>query len=123
MSRSELSRTLGSIAALLVSYAATFWLFTMLPRTLTPIGNLGWISAIVCVVGVGVFSWAKILASVANKRHLTERECRYLPLVTIIPGCILFWAGGFNWTTGDLVLYQFIFTGVLLRKFAFPDAD
>jgi hypothetical protein len=123
MTRSEWTQTLGSIVALVVSYAAAFWLLTITPHDLTPTHRLGWIAALYCTMGVGVFFWARILALAAKKRSWTLRNCRYIPLMTIIPGCVLFLAGGLNFSTFNLLLYQSLFTGALLRKFAFPNAD
>jgi hypothetical protein len=123
MSRSEWTQTLGSIAALVVSYAAAFWLLTLTPHDLSPLNRLGWMAALLCAMGVGVLFWAKILALAARKRNWTVRDCRYIPLLTIIPGCILFLASGVSWNTINPILYQAGFTGVLLRKFVFPNAD
>jgi hypothetical protein len=123
MSRSEWTQTLGSIAALGVSYAAAFWLLTLTPHDLGPLKRLGWMAAFFCAMGVGVLSWAKILALAAKKRNWTLRDCQYISMLTIIPGSILFLAGGFGWNTIIPVLYQAIFTGALLRKLVFPNAE
>jgi len=123
MSRSEWTQIFGSVAALVVSYAAAFWLFTLSPHDLSPVNRLGWVSAVYCTIGVGGFFWAKLLALAAKKRDWTLKDCRYIPLLTMIPGCILFLAGGFNWNTINLLFYQALTTGLLLRKFAFPNAD
>ena len=123
MSRSEWTQTLGSIAALVVSYGAAFWLLTLTPHDLSPLNRLGWMAALFCAMGVGSLFWAKILALAAKKRSWTLRDCQYISMLTMIPGCILFLAGGFASKTINPVLYQALFTGALLRKFAFPNAD
>ena len=123
MSRSELTRTAGVIAALIVSYAAAFWMLTVGPHNLSLPSRLGWICALFCALGVGVFSWTTILAAVAKRRQWTLRNCQYMALLTIIPGSVLFFAAGANLRALNLVLYQAICTGLLVKKFVFPNAD
>lgn len=126
MSRSELGASLSSIAAILVSYGAMFWLLTIRARGHLDLGDrLGWVCAIYCATGAGVFFWARILASVAKKRLWSCRNCRLMPLWTMIPGSVLFFAGGLHWNANavNLVLYEAIFTGLLLVKLVYPNAD
>jgi hypothetical protein len=121
MSRMELSRTLGSIAAVLVSYAAAFWLLTLSRQGFNTLGRIGWLSAVYCAMGVGVFFWAKILAPVAKKRFWSQRGCQYAALMVMIPGCILFVARPSILHTGNLLILQSLFTGLLLTKFVYPN--
>src|ERR1700689_2587650 len=96
MSRSELTRNAGAIAALIVSYAAAFWMLTVGPHNLSLPSRLGWICALLCPLGVGVFFWSRILAAVAKRRQWTQRNCQYMALLTMIPGSVLFFAAGAN---------------------------
>jgi hypothetical protein len=123
MSRSELTRTVGAIAALIVSYAAAFWMLTLRSHNLSLPSRLGWVCALFCVLGVGVFFWTTILAAVARRRQWTQRNCQYMALLTIIPGSVLFFAAGANLRALNPVLYQAVCTGLLVRKFVFPNAD
>jgi hypothetical protein len=123
MSRSELTRTAGAIAALIVSYAAAFRMLTLRSHDLSLLGRLGWICALLCPLGVGVFFWSRILAAVAKRRQWTQRNCQYMALLTMIPGSVLFFAAGANLRALNLVLYQAICTGLLVKKFVFPNAD
>jgi hypothetical protein len=122
VSRTELSHTLGSIAAIVASYAAAFWLIALPHHDLNFVGRIGYISALYCVIGVGVFSWANILALAAKKRHWSQRDCQFAPLLTIVPGCVLFLAGGFTFAVANLVTYEALFTRLRLSKLAFPNA-
>ena len=122
-SRSELSQALGSIAALIASYAAAFWLITLPHNELNLLRRIGYVSALYCVIGVGVFFWAKILASAAKKRQWSRRDCQYAPLLTIIPGCVLFLAGGFTHGVINVLIYEAFFTQWRLSKLAYPNAN
>lgn len=123
MSRSELSRALGSIAAVLVSYAAAFWLLALPHHYLTFLGRVGYVCAVYCVIGVGVFFWANILALAAKKRQWSQRDCQYAPLLTIIPGCVLFLAGGYPLGVASLLIYEALFTRFRLSKLVYPNAS
>ncbi len=121
MSRSELSRMLGSIAAVFTSYAAAFWLLTLPHRQFNFLSRIGYVSALYCVMGVGIFFWANVLAPIGKKRRWSQRNCQYAPLITIIPGCVLFLAGGFTWAVANLLMYQALFTRFCLAKLLYPN--
>jgi len=123
MSRSELGGILGSIAAVVVSYAAMLWLLTLRARGLDLAGRIGWACAAVCAMGAGAFFWAKILALVAKKRDWSRRDCRLMPFWTFIPGSVLFFAVGLHWFAVYFVIYEEMFISALLTKWMFPDAD
>ncbi|MFZ0521141.1 MAG: hypothetical protein WAL95_08970 [Candidatus Acidiferrales bacterium] len=123
MSRAELSQTLGSIAAIVASYAAAFWLIALPHHDLSFVGRIGYVSAVCCVIGVGAFSWANILALAAKRRHWSRRDCQFIPLLTIIPGCVLFLAGGPTFGVANLILYEELFVSFRLAKLAFPNAN
>jgi|HubBroStandDraft_4_1064222.scaffolds.fasta_scaffold207684_2 hypothetical protein len=89
---------------------------------LSVLSRLGYVSAVYCALGVGVFFWANILAWAARKRQWSRRDCQYAPLLTIIPGCVLFLAGGFTLSVINLLLYQSLFTRLRLTKLTYPNA-
>jgi hypothetical protein len=130
-SRSELNQTLYSVAAVLASYAAAFWLITLPHHDLNfPMlwraqffSRIGYVSAVYCAIGVGVFFWAQILALAAKKRQWSRRDCQYAPLLTIIPGCVLFLAGGFTLGVLNLLICEAFFTRLRLSKLSYPNAN
>jgi hypothetical protein len=123
MSRSEFGQILGSSTAVLLSYAAAFWLIGLPHRGLNFLSRVGYVSAIYCVIAVGVFFWAQILAVAAKERQWSRRDCQYAPLLTMIPGCVLFLAGGFTLGVINLLIYEALFTRFRLAKLAYPNAD
>jgi len=122
MSRVQLSRILGSIAAVLASYVATFWLLTLPLHGFASLGRVGWVSAIYCALGVGVYFWAKILTPVAKQRYWSQRNCQLAAILIVIPGCLLFLSGGPILNVGTLLVNQALFTGLLLGKSVYPNA-
>ena len=123
MSRSESGQVVASIAGVLASYAAAFWLIASPHHHLSILDRLGYLSAIYCVLGVGVFFWAKILAVVAKVRLWSRRDCQYAPILTIIPGCVLFLAGGDALSVLNFLLFEAMFIRFRLSKLAFPNAS
>jgi hypothetical protein len=122
VSLSEFAETLGSILGILVSYSATFWLL-LAPHNRTALVITGWMSAVYCSLGVGAFFWAKIFAHVARKRLWSRQDCMYPPLLIVIPGCVLFLAGGSILFTINLLLYQSIFTRFRLISLVHSNTD
>jgi hypothetical protein len=118
-----LSQALGSIAAISASYTAAFWLITLPHHNLNFLSRVGYVSAVYCAIGVGVYFWARILAFAAKKRQWSQRDCQYAPLLTIIPGCVLFLAGGFTLGVINILLYEALFTRLRLSKLAYPNAN
>jgi hypothetical protein len=118
-----LSQALGSIAAVIASYAAAFWLITLSHHNLNFLSRIGYVSAVYCALGVGVFFWSRILVFSAKKRQWSRRDCQYAPLLTIIPGCVLFLAGGFTLGVINLLINEAFFTQWRLSKLAYPNAD
>src|ERR1700679_131200 len=117
MTRAELSKFLGSVAALVVSYCAAFWLFSLPVHNFSVLSRLGFISAVICVLGVGVFFWATILAPIAKKLQWSDRKCQLFSLITMIPAIIFLLLNHSAFWFGSLLLYQSMFTGFLLTKF------
>jgi hypothetical protein len=118
-----LSELLGSIVAILTFYAAAFWLIALPHHNLNFLSRIGYVSAVYCALGVGVFFWAKILNWAAKKRHWSRRDCQYAPLLTMIPGCVLFVAGGFTLGVINLLIYEALFTRFRLSKLAYPNTN
>ena len=121
MSKSGLIRTSGWIAGLLVSYVATFGMLALPLHTFAPMSRVGLICALVCSVGANVFFWARILASVAKKRGWSQRNCQVATSLVIIPGAILFLAGGSFMSTVNLLIQEALWTGMLCSKFVYPN--
>jgi hypothetical protein len=122
MTRTEMGKMLSSIAALVVSYAAAFWLLTLPHHGLAVPARIGYVSSVFSVLGVGVYFWATILAPVARKRQWSPRECQLIPLVTMAPALVfLFLFADGSMQTGNLLFYQPMLTGFLLVKFVHPD--
>jgi len=118
-----LSQALSSIAAVVASYAAAFWLITLPHHNLNFLSRIGYVSAVYCAIAVGVFFWARILWLAARKRRWSRRDCQYAPLLTIFPGCVLFLAGGFTLGVINLLICEALFTRLLLSKLAYPNAN
>lgn len=123
MPRSELGRMLGSIPAVVVSYAAAFWLLDFPHHDLSPLPRLGWVCALYCAVGVGGFFWSEILAFVARKRQWSPEGSRHASYLILIPGSVLLLAGTSKMWIVNLLLYQSLFVGLRVRKLVHPDAD
>jgi hypothetical protein len=121
MARTEMWKMLGSVAALAVSYAAAFWLLASELQGMSVIARVGWISSVVCVLGVGVYFWATILAPFAKRRQWSPRECQFFCLLTVIPGVVFLLTSHAALRSGNLLLYQALFSGFLLVKFVHPD--
>src|ERR1700683_4813286 len=94
MSKSGLIRTSGWIAGLLISYVACLGILALPKHNFSSMSRIGLICALVRSVGASVFFWARILASVAQKRGWSVRDCQLAGFLVIIPGTILFLAGG-----------------------------
>jgi hypothetical protein len=120
MVRTELWKMLSSIAALTVSYAAAFWLMASQQRDMSVVTRIGWISSVLCALGVGVYFWATILAPVARSRQWSPRECQFACLLTMIPGVIFLFTSHSVLRSGNLLFYQALFAGFLLVKFVHP---
>jgi hypothetical protein len=121
MSKSELTRTVGWIVGLLISYVGCFGILALPLHSFSPISRLGLICALICSVGAGVFFWAKILASVGKKRGWSLRNCQTAGLVVIIPGTVLYLAGRPFMSTTNVLLQQALWTGLLCTKFVYPN--
>jgi len=121
MERNELGKALGFIAALAVSYAAAFWLFTLPVHSFSMLARMGWMSALYCAMGVGVYFWAAILAPVAKNRMWSARNCQMASLIAIIPGAIFLLVNHPSPYFVNTLLYQYMFTGFLLTKLVHPD--
>jgi|SRR5580704_6000092 hypothetical protein len=115
MSKSELTRTVGWIVGLLISYVGCFGILALPPL------SFSLICALICSVGAGVFFWAKILASVGKKRGWSLRNCQTAGLLVIIPGTILYLAGRPFMSTTNVLLQQALWTGLLCTKFVYPN--
>ena len=123
MSKSELNRMIGSTIAILISYFAVYWILTSPYHGSNLLSRGGWVSAGLCAMGVSVFFWAKLLVYAAKKRNWSQRECVYAGLVTVVPGFLLLVVNGINSTLGSVLLNEGVLTGMLLRHFAYPNAD
>jgi hypothetical protein len=121
MSKSGLIRIGGWIAGLLVSYVACFGILGMRMHTFSLMSRIGLICALVCSVGANVFFWARILASVAKKRGWSQRNCQTAALLVVIPGTILFLAGGPITGTMNVLLQDALWTGLLCTRFVYPN--
>jgi hypothetical protein len=121
MSKSGLLRLAGWIGGLLVSYGASFGILALrLPSFPIP-SRLGLLCALICSVGANVFFWARILALVAKKRNWSPRNCQLAGLLVIIPGTILFLAGGRFTSTTNVLIQDALWTGLLCIRFVYPN--
>jgi hypothetical protein len=122
MSKSVLLRLAGWTGGVLISYVACFGILALrLPSFPMP-SRLGLLCALVCSVGVNVFFWARILASVAKKRGWSQRNCQSAGLLVIIPGTILFLAGGPVTGPINVLLQEALWTGMLCTRFVYPNS-
>jgi hypothetical protein len=115
-------RLAGWIGGLLVSYGASFGILALrLPSFPMP-SRLGLICALVCSVGANIFFWARIVATVAKKRGWSAQNCRVASLLVILPGMILFLAGGPITGTINVLLQEALWTGFLSVRFVYPNS-
>jgi hypothetical protein len=121
MSKSALIRTSGWIAGVLVSYVGCFGILALPLHSFSLISRLGLVSALACSAGAGVFFWARILAAVARERGWSQRNCQFAGLLVIIPGTILFSAGGPLMSTVNVLTQQALWTGLLCTKIVYPN--
>ena len=122
MSKSALINTTGWIAAILFSYVACFGILALPLHNFSPLNRLALICALACSAGVGVYSWARILATVARKREWTVRNCQMAGLLVIVPGSVLFFAGASAMTTANVLTQQALWTGLFCVKLVYPKA-
>jgi hypothetical protein len=121
MSKSAIMRIGGWIGGLLISYAACFGILGLRLPTFPLAIRIGLVCALICSVGSNVFFWARILASVAKKRGWSLRNCQMAGLLVIIPGTILFLAGGRFISTTNVLTQEALWTGILCTKFVYPN--
>jgi hypothetical protein len=121
MSKSGLMKIAGWIAGLLISYGACFGILALFIPTFSLASRLGLICALICSVGANVFFWARILATVAKKRGWSPQNCRVASLLLILPGMILFLAGGPITGTVNVLLQEAVWTGFLCVRLIYPN--
>lgn len=101
---------------------AAFWLLGLSRHDLSFLSRLGYVSALCCVIGFGIFFWVDILIFAATRREWSYQDCQYILLLIIIPGCILFLAGGFSTMVANILLFEVIFVKLRFVKLLFPNA-
>jgi hypothetical protein len=121
MSKSGMMRIGGWVAGLLVSYGACFGMLDLRIHNFPPMRRIGLLCALVCSVGVNVFFWARIMASVAKKRGWSARGCQMAGLLVIIPGTILFLAGDRFTLAMNVLIQEPLWTGMLCAKLVHPN--
>ena len=121
MLKSGLIKTSGCIAGLLVSYVASFGIIALPMHNFPPMSRIGLICALVCSVGANVFFWSKSLAFVAKMRGWSARDCQMAGFLVIVPGTILFLAGGPFMATVNIVMQESYWTGFLCAKLVHPN--
>src|ERR1700693_2569794 len=115
-------KTSGWIGGLLVSYVGCFGILALPLPTLSPTSRIGLICALLCCVGVNVFFWARILASVAKKRGWSARNCQLAGLLVFIPGLLLFLLSGSSFlSTFKILIQEQFWIGQLCLKFVYPN--
>ena len=121
ISKSKLIAVTGWIGGLVVSYVACFGILALPLYTFSLPSRLGLVCALVCSVGANVFYCARILSSIAKQRGWTAQNCRMAGLLVIIPGTLLFLAGGRFASTCNVLLQEALWTGFLCAKFVYPN--
>jgi hypothetical protein len=121
MKLAEVGKWTGSVVALVISYAAAFWLIELPHSGWSVVDRLGSISSAMCAVGVGVYFWVVILAPLAKNRYWSAKQCQLMSLLTLIPGAIfLVFTSSFPRGV-DLLFFQSLFVGFLLVARVHPD--
>jgi hypothetical protein len=121
MSKAGLIRMGAWIGGLLVSYGACFGILGLQLPIFPVASRIGLLCALLCSVGANVFFWATILAVVAKKRGWSPRNCRTASLLVMLPGTILFLAGGPVTGTINVLLQEAVWTGFLCIRFVYPN--
>jgi hypothetical protein len=121
VSKLALMRIGGWVGGLLVSYVACFGILALPLHTFPLIPRVGLVCALVCSVGANVYYWARVLSTAAKKRGWSLRNCNSSGLLVILPGAILFLAGGRFMTTTNVLIQDALWTGMLCTKFVYPD--
>lgn len=114
-------RVIGVAAGLCVSFAATFWLLSVISETTGTMNRAGLLSAFVCTFGLLVFFWAECSAYVIHKRGWSFRACRYVGLVFLLPGSVLFLTHGRPLSIANFLTIQILLSGYICRRIAFPE--
>ncbi|MGA9883440.1 MAG: hypothetical protein WBQ34_06960 [Candidatus Acidiferrales bacterium] len=125
MFQSPRSRKVGTVAALVISWSAVYWLYSLLPPLKHDIlFRIGFLSATMCALGGLTFFWGVLLSHIARHRKWSPRTCHKAGLSILVPFAGLCFA-----VSRDqfFVILEFegavclaTFVGYVCRKLAYP---
>jgi hypothetical protein len=121
MKEPSAGRVTGVAAGVCVSFAATFWLLSIISETSGIMNRVGLLSAFVCAFGALMFFWAACSAYLIHKRGWSYRACRYVGFVFLLPGSVLFLSHARPLSIANFLLFQVVTTSYICRKIAFPE--
>jgi len=121
--RTARSRIIGILAALFISWWASYWLISLTPLRQAILFRIGFMCAVVCAFGALTVLWGLLLSYAARNRKWSPLTCRksgISVLLLIAPLFafqmrselfpIFYWSGGLA-----------VFAGYVCRKLAHPE--
>jgi hypothetical protein len=114
-------RVIGVAAGLCASFAATFWLLSVISETSGIMNRVGLLSAFLCTFGLLMFFWAAGSAYVIHMRGWSYRACRYVGFAFLLPGSVLFFSHVHALSIANFLTVQIVLSGYICRKIAFPE--
>jgi hypothetical protein len=122
MMESTRSRKIGACAALVVSWMAVYWLFSLLPLKGDIVFRTGFVSAVLCALGGMACFWGVLLSYVARHRKWSPQTCHKAGISILVPFAVLCFIvprdqflPAADWGAGLA-----IFAGHVCRKLAYP---
>jgi hypothetical protein len=114
-------RVIGIAAGVCVSFAATFWLLSIISETSGIMNRVGLLCAFVCTFGLLLFLWAAGSAYVIRMRGWSYRACRYVGFAFLLPGSALFFTHGRALSIANFLTVQIMLSSYICRRIAFPE--
>ena len=89
MFQSSGSRRIGTVVALVISWCAAYWLFSLLPVRHDAFFRVGFVCSVLCALGAFSVSWGVCLSYIAEWRKWSPRACHKSGISVLVPLAIL----------------------------------
>ncbi|MGH9739590.1 MAG: hypothetical protein ACRD4X_13550 [Candidatus Acidiferrales bacterium] len=120
MFQSPRSRKIGAAAALVISWSALYWLFSLLPLRHEILFRIGFLTAALCATGAFVASFAACLAYIGRKQGWSPRTCHMAGIWILIPGALVCASIPTSWAAFWIANLP-VFTGYICGKLVHPE--
>lgn len=121
MTKLSTARMIGAVSGFFVSCFALAWMMSLRsgPRELAP--RIGFLSALICILGSLAFCWAASAAYFARKWEWSPRTCiRSGWPLAMFGAAILFTSDRF-WRLAGMIVPLAMFAGYICRRLVYPD--